>query len=114
MVEPSQPDVLNRLPIPDEVRDDVMALLAVGPSAVWARPVLTRRERSLSTIAMMVALGNEFAIREHVIMGLDSFGLSREEICEVIIQAAIYAGFPAAIKAFGIAIQVFADRDEAG
>ena len=78
-----------------------------------SRPVLSRRERSLATIAMMTALGNEFAIREHVIMGLDSFGLSREEICEVMIQAAIYAGFPAAMQAFEIATDVFAQRDAA-
>ena len=76
MTEPRQPDVLSRLPIPDEVRDDVMEMLRVGPSAVWGRPVLSRRERSLATIAMMTALGNEFAIREHVIMGL---GLLRPE-----------------------------------
>ena len=113
MTEPRQPDVLSRLPIPDEVRDDVMALVAVGPGAVWGRPVLSRRERSLATIAMMVALGNEFAIREHIIMGLDSFGLSRTEICEVMIQGAIYAGFPAAMKAFEIATDVFAERDAA-
>lgn len=111
MTEPRQPDVLSRLPIPEEVRDDVMEMLRVGPSAVWGRPVLNRRERSLATIAMMTALGNEFAIREHIIMGLDSFGLSREEILEVMIQAAIYAGFPAAMKAFEIATEIFAERD---
>ena len=113
MSEPRQPDVLSRLPIPEEVRDDVLEMLRVGPSTVWGRPALSRRERSLATIAMMAALGNEFAIREHIIMGLDSFGLSREEICEVFIQAAIYAGFPAAMKAFEIATDIFAERDAA-
>ena len=113
MTEPRQPDVLSRLPIPEEVRNDVMEMLRVGPSAVWGRPVLSRRERSLATIAMVTALGNEFAIREHIIMGLDSFGLSREEILEVMIQAAIYAGFPAAMKAFEIATEIFAERDSA-
>jgi 4-carboxymuconolactone decarboxylase len=78
---------------------------------IWARPGLDRRSRSVATLAALVALGAENEVPLHVRAALRN-GLSPDEIKEVILHTAVYAGVPRANSAFAIAQQVIAqDRD---
>jgi len=79
---------------------------------VWSRPGLSRHTRSLLTLAMLVALNREAEFRMHVRAALNN-GVSRNEIAELLMHAAIYCGVPAANGAFHWAEQVFADIDAA-
>jgi 4-carboxymuconolactone decarboxylase len=78
---------------------------------IWTRPGLERRTRSLLTIAMMVALGRQEELRLHLRAAFNN-GVTREEIKEVLLQAAVYCGVPAANTAFHIAEEVFAALDQ--
>src|SRR5215468_11812709 len=73
---------------------------------IWGRPGLPKKTRSLLTLAMLVALNRSDEFRMHVKAAL-SVGVSREEIQELLLQAAIYCGVPAANSAFHIAEDVF-------
>jgi 4-carboxymuconolactone decarboxylase len=78
--------------------------------AVWARPGLERRTRSMLNLAMLTALNRPHELELHVRAALRN-GVSREEIREVLLQAAIYCGVPAANESFRIARNVFAEVD---
>jgi 3-oxoadipate enol-lactonase/4-carboxymuconolactone decarboxylase len=69
---------------------------------VWSRPELGRRERSIATLAALVALGAEHEIAMHVRAALRN-GLTEDEIGEVLLHTALYAGLPRANRAFAIA-----------
>jgi 4-carboxymuconolactone decarboxylase len=69
---------------------------------VWTREGLDRRTRSCVTLAVLTALGAHDELAMHVRAGLRN-GLTREEIAEVLLHTAVYAGVPAANKAFKIA-----------
>ncbi len=77
---------------------------------IWNRPGLQRRERSIIVLSIATALGAWGEFRIHVRGALNN-GISREEIREVLMQAAIYAGVPAANHAFKEAMSVFAEVD---
>lgn len=66
---------------------------------VWGRPGLPRKTRSLLNLAMLTALNRPDELRLHARGALRN-GATREEICEVLLQAAIYCGIPAANAAF--------------
>lgn len=74
---------------------------------IWTRPDLDRKTRSLITIAMMVALNRSEELQLHL-KAASKNGVTRAEIKEVLLQAAIYCGVPAANHAFHMAEQVFA------
>ncbi|GAB3618646.1 3-oxoadipate enol-lactonase [Okibacterium endophyticum] len=76
---------------------------------IWARPQLERQERSIATLASLVTGGHENEIAMHVRAALRN-GLSREQISEVILHTALYAGLPAANAAFAIVREVFAEE----
>lgn len=80
---------------------------------IWTRPGLPRHTRSLLTIAMMVALNREEELKLHLRAAANN-GVSRDEIKEVLLQAAIYCGVPAANSAFHMAQEVFKQMDAAG
>lgn len=82
---------------------------------VWTRPGIERRTRSMMVLSMMVALNRPDEFRLHVRAAFNN-GLTREDIKEVLLQAAIYCGVPAANSAFHLAQEVFAqmDRETAG
>jgi 3-oxoadipate enol-lactonase/4-carboxymuconolactone decarboxylase len=84
---------------------------------VWSRPGLDRRTRSCVTLAMLVALRCEDELAMHVRAALRN-GLHPEEIGEVLLHAAVYAGVPAANAAFAVAQRVLreegADPDPTG
>ena len=79
---------------------------------IWTRPGLPRHTRSLITVAMMVALNRADEFRLHVRAAFNN-GVTRDEIREVLLQAAIYCGVPAANTAFHLAEEVFAQLDQA-
>ena len=79
---------------------------------VWDRPGLARRDRSIATLASLTTGGHEHEIAMHVRAALRN-GLTREEISEVLLHTALYAGLPAANSAFAIARTVFAETDAA-
>jgi 4-carboxymuconolactone decarboxylase len=76
---------------------------------VWSRPGLTRPERSIVTLTALAALGREHELAMHVKAALRN-GLTAEQIGEVLLQVAVYAGVPAANRAFAIAQQVLAEE----
>src|SRR5215471_12522822 len=75
---------------------------------IWTRPGLPRKTRSLITIAMLVALNREEELRLHLRAAVNS-GVTRKDIQEVLLQAAMYCGVPAANSAFHAAEEVFAE-----
>ncbi|HFR0056463.1 TPA: carboxymuconolactone decarboxylase family protein [Klebsiella quasipneumoniae] len=75
---------------------------------IYARPGLDLRSREIATIAALTALGNaEPQLKVHIAAGLN-VGLTQEEITEVIMQMAVYAGFPAALNGLFAAKAVLA------
>lgn len=78
---------------------------------IWNRPGLVKRERSIIVLSIAAALGSWGEFRIHVRGALNN-GLTRDEIKEVLMQTAIYAGVPAANHAFKEAAIVFAEVDE--
>lgn len=78
---------------------------------VWTRRGLERRERSIATLAALVALGAEHEIGLHVRAAVGN-GLTSSEIAEVLLHTAVYSGVPRANRAFAIAQQVLAELDE--
>jgi 3-oxoadipate enol-lactonase/4-carboxymuconolactone decarboxylase len=78
--------------------------------SVWTRPGLERTTRSCLTIAMLAALGHHNELELHLRAGL-RVGLTPEQIREILMQVAIYAGVPAANTAFAIAERVLDAAD---
>ena len=78
---------------------------------VWARPGFSKRERSIVTLALLAALGHDEEVAMHV-RATANTGASRDDICEAFLHVAIYAGVPAANRAFKIAKEVFSEMDE--
>lgn len=74
---------------------------------IWTRPGLSRAERSMITLAMLAALRQEEELAMHVRAAVRN-GLTAEQIQEVLLQVAVYAGVPAANRAFAVAAQVLA------
>ena len=79
---------------------------------IWTRPGLPRHTRSLLTIGLMVALNRTDEFKLHVRAAFNN-GVTKDEIREVLLQCAIYAGVPAANSAFHQAEEVFAQMESA-
>lgn len=77
--------------------------------AVWGRPGLDRRTRSMLNLAMLTALNRPHEVRLHVRGALNN-GLGKDEIMEIFLQAAVYCGVPAALDSFRVAREVFAEE----
>ncbi len=75
---------------------------------IWSRPGLSRAERSMITLTALVVLRQEEELAMHLRAALRN-GLSPDQIGEVLLHAAVYAGVPAANRAFAIARQVLAE-----
>ncbi|MFC6922058.1 4-carboxymuconolactone decarboxylase [Microbulbifer taiwanensis] len=74
--------------------------------SVWSREGLSRRERSLITIAMLAGLGHEEELAMHLRAAIDNTGTSLDDIREVLLQVGVYCGVPHANTAFKIAKEV--------
>jgi 4-carboxymuconolactone decarboxylase len=81
---------------------------------VYSRPGLDLKSREIAVVAALTALGNTTPQLKVHIHGALNVGCSRQEVVEIIIQMAVYAGFPAAINGMFAAKEVFQERDEKG
>jgi 4-carboxymuconolactone decarboxylase len=77
---------------------------------VWSRPNFTKRERSIVTIALLAALGQDEEVAMHI-RATANTGATQEDIREALLHVAIYAGVPAANHAFKIAKSVYAGME---
>ena len=86
-------------------------VIEFGFGDVYSRGVLTLKEREIATVAALTALGTaEPQLKVHL-HGALNVGCSREELVELLIQMAVYAGFPAALNGVFALQQVLAERD---
>ncbi len=81
---------------------------------IYSRPGLDLKSREIATVAALTALGNAQPQLKVHIHGALNVGCSREEIVEVIMQMAVYAGFPSALNGIFAAKEVFRELDEKG
>jgi 4-carboxymuconolactone decarboxylase len=72
---------------------------------VWTRPQLERAQRSLITVALLVALNRQHELRAHL-QGAINNGVTRDQIAETILHCSVYCGFPAALDAMRVAREV--------
>ncbi|PMS30101.1 4-carboxymuconolactone decarboxylase [Trinickia symbiotica] len=79
--------------------------------AIWTRPELDRRSRSILNLGMLAAANRSDELAGHVRIALRN-GLTRSEIRECFLQAAVYLGMPVGLGCFKIAAQVFAQLDQ--
>ncbi|WP_127751917.1 MULTISPECIES: 4-carboxymuconolactone decarboxylase [unclassified Devosia] len=92
--------------------DDFQTFITEGAwGSVWSRPGLSKRERSMLTIALLAALGHDEEVAMHVRASVNT-GTSPDDIKEALLHVAVYAGVPAANRAFRIAKEELAKRDE--
>lgn len=100
----------------DDFNRDFQALLTEYCwGAVWGRPGLSRKQRSLNNLCMLAALNRSHEFELHLKGALVN-GVTVEEIKETLIQVGVYCGAPAAVEAFRIARKVLdaRERSEAG
>jgi 4-carboxymuconolactone decarboxylase len=77
--------------------------------AIWTRPGLSRKTRSLLNLAMLTALNRPHEIKLHINGALNN-GVTKDEIMELVLQPAVYCGVPASIDSFRLAREVFKER----
>ena len=80
---------------------------------IWSRPGLSRAERSMITLTALMVLRQDEELAMHLRAALRN-GLTPEQISEVLLHTAVYAGVPAANRAFAIAARVLAEAGQAG
>src|SRR5437867_4460063 len=95
----------------DYVQDFATYLLEFPFGDVYSRPGLDLRSRELATVAALTVMANAAPQLKVHIHGAMNVGASRQEILEVIIQMAVYAGFPAALNGLFAARDVFQERE---
>jgi 4-carboxymuconolactone decarboxylase len=86
-------------------------IVEFGFGDIYNRPGLTLREREIATIAALTALGNATPQLKVHVHGALNVGCTKDEIVEVMMQTAVYAGFPAAVNGLFAAKEVFAERE---
>jgi 4-carboxymuconolactone decarboxylase len=79
---------------------------------VWERKQLSKRDRSLVTVAALIALNRPEQLRSHMALAMQN-GVTREELVETITQLAFYTGWPNAVSAVPVAREVFRTSDTA-
>jgi 4-carboxymuconolactone decarboxylase len=78
--------------------------------SVWARPGLDKKTRHLLTLAMLATLGNHEELAMHI-RATRNTGVTRDEVKEVLLQVAVYAGIPAANAAIAVAKRVYGEME---
>jgi 4-carboxymuconolactone decarboxylase len=81
---------------------------------IYSRTGLDLKSREIATVAALVAMGNAFPQLKVHIQGALNVGCTRTEVIEIIIQMAVYAGFPAALNGLSAAKEVFDERNRTG
>jgi 4-carboxymuconolactone decarboxylase len=76
---------------------------------VWERPGLSKRDRSLATVAALIAMNRPDQLRSHLARARDN-GVTEQELIEAITHLAFYAGWPSAVTAVGVAREVFGKK----
>ena len=97
---PSQGPIGDFVPKLAELTDDVLY------GDVWERPELSKRDRSLVTVAALIALNRPEQLRSHLIRAREN-GVTQEELVETITHLAFYCGWPNAVSAINVAKEVF-------
>jgi len=97
---PSQRAIGDFAPKLAELTDDVLY------GDVWERPELSKRDRSLVTVAALIAMNRPDQLRSHLVKAREN-GVKHEELIETITHLAFYAGWPNAVTAIGVAREVF-------
>jgi len=100
---PSQAAIGDFAPKLAEVTDNVLY------GDVWERPELSKRDRSLVTVAAMIALNRPDQLRSHLRIAREN-GVTQQELIETITHLAFYAGWPNAVTAVGVAREVFGQK----
>jgi 4-carboxymuconolactone decarboxylase len=100
---PSQAAIGDFAPKLAEITDNVLY------GDVWERPELSKRDRSLATVAALIALNRPDQLRSHLRIARDN-GVTQEELIETITHLAFYAGWPNAVTAIGVAKEVFQQK----
>jgi 4-carboxymuconolactone decarboxylase len=100
---PSQGAMGNFAPKLAQITDDVLY------GDIWERPDLSKRDRSLATVAALIALNRPDQLRSHLRIARQN-GVTQEELVETITHLAFYAGWPNAVTAIGIAREVFGQK----
>ena len=97
----------------EDIAPDLARFVAEFPYAeIYTREALDLKSREIATVAALTAMGTApLQLKSHI-KGALNVGCSREEIIEVIIQMAVYAGFPAAINGIMAAKEAFQELDE--
>lgn len=80
--------------------------------SVWSRPHFTKRERSIVTIALLAALGHDEEVAMHV-RATRNTGATKEDVREALLHVAVYAGVPAANRAFKIVKRAYDEMEKA-
>ncbi len=78
---------------------------------IWERPQLSKRDRSLITVAALIAMNRPDQLRSHLALALQN-GVTKQELVETITQMAFYSGWPNAVSAVAVARDVFAKADQ--
>lgn len=86
-----------------ELTDDVLF------NDVWERPQLSKRDRSMITIAALIALNRTAQLPHHIQRALDN-GVTEEEVIESITHLAFYSGWPTSMSAVSVAKEVFSQK----
>ena len=95
-----------------DIAPDFARLLIEFPFGdIYSRPQLDLKSREIGVVAALTALGNATPQLKVHIHGALNVGCSRDEIVEIIMQMAVYAGFPAALNGLFAAKEVFAERE---
>jgi 4-carboxymuconolactone decarboxylase len=81
---------------------------------IYSRPALDLKSREIAVVAALTALGNAAPQLKVHIHGALNVGCTRQEVVEVLMQMAVYAGFPAALNGLFAAKEVFKERDNSG
>jgi 4-carboxymuconolactone decarboxylase len=105
MTDPSRPSTVYEL-IPQfgKLRDEVLF------GDVWEQPELTKRDRSMITVAVLTALYRTDELRGHMRRALDN-GVTKDELFGLITHIAFYAGWPTAVNAGRVALEIFGDEE---
>ena len=107
--------VFGRAPAPDErpaqPGDEQLGLLTeILFGEIWSRPALEPRYRSLATVATLIALNREVELKSHL-YGALHLGWTKDQLLELILHMAFYAGAPVANRALAVARELFAEAD---
>jgi 4-carboxymuconolactone decarboxylase len=100
---PSQAAIGDFAPKLAEITDNVLY------GDIWERPELSKRDRSLVTVAALIALNRPDQLRSHLRIARDN-GVTQEELIEAITHLAFYTGWPNAVTAIGVAKEVFQQK----